>query len=139
MSEGSAGSCCEAATTEVLFLTSSAVGFCISGESNLETLPVSTPGDPGVRLVPLRRKPKVLIAKQDYFYWQMKHKSAIIFTNLYDLGSKWEVDLRISLELLTRSRLITFSARVLSFSCWTVDTLGDFTSLEREDRIHWAS
>ena len=85
MSKGSAGSCCEFNTTEDLFLTSSCLGFCTSGESNLEVLPVKVFGDIGATLVPLRRKVKVLIVKQDNFYWQKNHidpKLAAIFMNL---------------------------------------------------------
>lgn len=85
VSEGSAGSGCEISTTDVLFLINSGLGCCASGERNLEALPTSTPGDTGVRLVPLRRKTKVLIVKQDNFYWQecySGHESVTIFTNV---------------------------------------------------------
>jgi len=85
VSKGSADSGCEFSTTEVLFLASSCLGFCTSGESNLEVLPTNAFGDSGVTLVPLRRKVKVLIVKQDNFYWQESYiepELATIFTNL---------------------------------------------------------
>lgn len=85
MSKGSAGSWCEFNTTEDLFLTSSCLGFCTSGESNLEALPTKVFGDSGATLVPLRRNVKVLIVKQNNFYWQKSYNDpevAAIFTNL---------------------------------------------------------